>query len=92
MAERTSDTLGNIALIQSYARIETEVSQMRNVGDKLLNAQLPVLSWWALAAVLTRASTTLTMLAILIVGVFLYLSNALHRRRDRHVHELRHAC
>jgi ATP-binding cassette, subfamily B, beta-glucan exporter len=75
MAERTSDTLGNIALIQSYARIETEVSQMRNVGDKLLNAQMPVLSWWALAAVLTRASTTLTMLAILIVGVFLYLSN-----------------
>jgi ATP-binding cassette subfamily B protein len=74
MAERTSDTLGNIALIQSYARIETEVSQMRSVGAKLLSAQMPVLSWWALAAVLTRASTTLTMLTILIVGVFLYLS------------------
>jgi ATP-binding cassette subfamily B protein len=74
MAERTTDTLGNIALIQSYARIETEVSQMRNVGDKLLGAQMPVLSWWALAAVLTRTSTTLTMLAILIVGIFLYLA------------------
>jgi ATP-binding cassette, subfamily B, beta-glucan exporter len=74
MAERTTDTLGNIALIQSFARIETEVSQMRNVGDKLLGAQMPVLSWWALAAVLTRTSTTLTMLAILIVGIFLYLA------------------
>jgi ATP-binding cassette, subfamily B, beta-glucan exporter len=74
MAERTTDTLGNIALIQSYARIETEVSQMRNVGDKLLGAQMPVLSWWALAAVLTRTSTTLTMLAILVVGIFLYLA------------------
>src|SRR5262247_2101621 len=74
MAERTTDTLGNIALIQSYARIETEVSQMRNVGNKLLGAQMPVLSWWALAAVLTRTSTTLTMLAILIVGIFLYLA------------------
>jgi glucan exporter ATP-binding protein len=74
MAERTTDTLGNIALIQSFARIETEVSQMRNVGDKLLGAQMPVLSWWAFAAVLTRTSTTLTMLAILIVGIFLYLA------------------
>lgn len=74
MAERTTDTLGNIALIQSFARIETEVSQMRHVGDQLLSAQMPVLSWWALAAVLTRTSTTLTMLAILIVGIFLYLA------------------
>ena len=35
---------------------------------------MPVLSWWALATVLTRASTTLTMLAVLIVGIFLYLA------------------
>ena len=73
-AERTSDTLGNIALVQSFARIETEVSQMRKVGDMLLGAQMPVLSWWALAAVLTRTSTTLTILAILIFGVFLYMA------------------
>src|SRR5262245_25205918 len=71
-AERTTDTLGNIALVQSFARVETEVSQMRKVGDLLLSAQMPVLSWWALAAVLTRTSTTITMLAILIVGIFLY--------------------
>jgi ATP-binding cassette, subfamily B, beta-glucan exporter len=76
MAERTTDTLGNIAVIQSYARIETEVSQMRKVGDQLLSAQMPVLSWWALAAVLTRASTTLTMLTILIVGIFLYIAGS----------------
>jgi ATP-binding cassette, subfamily B, beta-glucan exporter len=74
MAERTTDTLGNIALIQSFARIESEVSQMRNVGDKLLGAQMPVLSWWAVLAVLTRTSTTLTMLAILIVGILLYMA------------------
>jgi ATP-binding cassette subfamily B protein len=76
MAERTTDTLGNIALIQSFARIETEVSQMRKVGDMLLSAQMPVLSWWAVAAVLTRASTTLTMLTILVVGIFLYAAGS----------------
>ena len=47
---------------------------MKQVGDLMLGAQIPVLSWWALAAVLTRASTTLTMLAILIVGVWFYVN------------------
>jgi glucan exporter ATP-binding protein len=74
MAERTTDTLGNIALIQSFARIETEVVAMKHVGDRLLSAQMPVLSWWALAAMLTRTSTSVTMLAILIIGIFLYLN------------------
>jgi ATP-binding cassette, subfamily B, beta-glucan exporter len=73
VAERTSDTLGNVALVQSFARIELEVSGMRKVGDLLLSAQMPVLSWWAVAAVLTRTSTTLTVLAILFLGIWLYL-------------------
>src|ERR1700682_4362506 len=32
VAERTTDTLGNIALVQSFARIETEVSGMKKMG------------------------------------------------------------
>jgi ATP-binding cassette subfamily B protein len=75
VAERTSDTLGNIAVVQSFARIEIEVSGLRKVGDMLLSAQMPVLSWWAAAAVLTRTSTTLTMLAILIAGIWFYLND-----------------
>ena len=34
---------------------------------------MPVLTWWAVAAVLTRAGTTLTMLVILLVGTYLKL-------------------
>ena len=34
---------------------------------------MPVLWWWALATVLTKASTTITMLAILIIGIFFYV-------------------
>jgi ATP-binding cassette subfamily B protein len=71
LAERTADTLGNVALVQSFSRIEAEVEGIRSVVDKLLSAQMPVLSWWAMCAVLTRASTTLTMLAIFIVGIWL---------------------
>jgi ATP-binding cassette, subfamily B, beta-glucan exporter len=72
-AERTSDTLGNIALVQSFARIDMEVTAMRRVGVELLGAQMPVLWWWALATVLTKASTTITMLAILVVGIYFYV-------------------
>ncbi len=73
LAERASDTLGNIALVQSFTRIEMEVRGLRQVADRLLGAQLPVLSWWALAGTLTRASTTLTILAILVAGIFLFI-------------------
>src|ERR1700722_10400595 len=73
LAERASDTLGNIALVQGYARIEAEVTGLRTLVDQLLAAQIPVLSWWALVAVLTRAATTLTLLAIFLVGIYLHL-------------------
>jgi ATP-binding cassette subfamily B protein len=73
LAERASDALGNIALVQSFTRIESEVSGLKNVSDRLLAAQYPVLSWWAVVAVLTRASTTLTVLAIILTGTWLYL-------------------
>ena len=49
LAEHASDTLGNIALVQSFTRVEHEVRALRNVVDQLLGAQIPVLSWWALA-------------------------------------------
>ncbi|MFZ3351737.1 MAG: glucan ABC transporter ATP-binding protein/ permease [Xanthobacteraceae bacterium] len=73
MAETAADALGNVALVQSYARIDREVSGLRDLVNALLNAQLPVLTWWAAAAVLTRAGTTLTMLMILVLGTYLKL-------------------
>ena len=74
LAERASDTLGNIALVQSFSRLEAEVAELRQIVERLLAAQMPVLSWWALAIVLTRTSTTLTVLAIIIVGTLLHIN------------------
>jgi ATP-binding cassette subfamily B protein len=71
LAERASDTLGNIALVHSFTRLDAEVSGLKNVIDRLLAAQIPVLSWWAVISVLTRASTTITMLLIIAVGAWL---------------------
>ncbi|MCW5694722.1 MAG: glucan ABC transporter ATP-binding protein/ permease [Pseudolabrys sp.] len=73
LAERASDTLGNIALVQSFSRLEQEVTDLKQIVEKLLAAQMPVLSWWALATVLTRTATTLAVLAIIVIGTWLNL-------------------
>jgi ATP-binding cassette subfamily B protein len=73
LAETVADALGNVALVQSYARVELEVSGLKGMVNSLLRAQMPVLSWWAVAAVLTRAGTTFTLLIILVVGTYLKL-------------------
>jgi ATP-binding cassette, subfamily B, beta-glucan exporter len=71
LSARASDALGNVALVQSFVRIDSEVQGLRFVASKLLAAQMPVLSWWALVTVITRASTTITVLAIFTVGITL---------------------
>src|ERR1700759_2530632 len=72
LSARASDALGNVALVQSFVRIDAEVQGMRFVAGKLLAAQMPVLSWWALVTVITKASTTITILAIFTVGIVLH--------------------
>src|SRR5437763_7002160 len=71
LAERASDALTNIALVQGFARVEAEVTSLRNETDRLLAAQMPVLAGWAIIAVLTRSATTLTMLSIFVLGIYL---------------------
>ena len=71
-AERAADALGNVSVIQSFTQIGAESRAMSRVIDALLKAQLPVLSWWALAAVATRAASTLTILAIFALGLSLH--------------------
>jgi ATP-binding cassette, subfamily B, beta-glucan exporter len=73
LAERVSDALGNVAVIQSFTRVETEARDLRVIIDRLMAVQNPVLSWWALAAIATRASATLTILSILGIGAYLFM-------------------
>src|SRR3954463_6507045 len=72
LSARASDALGNVALVQSFVRIDAEVKGLRSIADDLLAAQMPVLSWWALVTVITRASTTITVLAIFTLGIILH--------------------
>src|SRR5262249_56355337 len=75
LSARASDALGNVALVQSFVRIDAEVQGLRFVANKLLAVQMPVLSWWALVTVITRASTMITVLAIFTLGIPLHNAN-----------------
>jgi glucan exporter ATP-binding protein len=71
LAERASDALGNLPVVQSFTRIESEVRGLRSTVTRLLDAQIPILSWWAVVSVATRASSTLTVLCVFFVGAYL---------------------
>jgi len=73
LAERASDALGNVPVIQSFTRIEIEANALKQITDTVLAAQMPVLTWWAFAAVGARASATLTLLSIFLFGTWLNL-------------------
>jgi ATP-binding cassette subfamily B protein len=73
LAERASDALGNIALIQSFTRADVEVSTLRDIANRVIKAQVPVLTWWAVVSVLTRSATTITIIAIFMVGTWLHI-------------------
>jgi glucan exporter ATP-binding protein len=73
LAERTSDALGNVALVQSFTRVDAEVRQVKDVAQQVLAAQIPVLTWWAVVSVATRAATTVTILAIFLYGTWLHI-------------------
>ena len=72
LAERVADSFANVPVIQSFTRIGSETRGLRRVTAEVLAAQMPVLSWWALAAVATRAASTLTLLSIFVLGLALH--------------------
>ena len=68
---RVGDVLGNVTVVQSYARLQAEASALRHLMGQLLSAQYPVLTWWGLLTVLTRAASTIAMVAVLGLGSLL---------------------
>jgi ATP-binding cassette subfamily B protein len=68
---RVGDVLGNVTVVQSYARFASEMQAMRTIMSELLAAQYPVLTWWGLLTVMTRMAATITVVAIYAVGAVL---------------------
>ena len=66
-----SDSISNVSVLHSYNRIEAETRQLKQYADRLINAQYPVLDWWALASALNRMASTISMMVILVIGTVL---------------------
>ena len=71
IAERTGDVLSNAQVVQSFTRHEAEVADIRALTQRVLAAQYPVLRGWAWLSVATRAASTLTIVAIFLLGASL---------------------
>lgn len=68
---RVGDVIGNVTVVQSYARLLHEINALQSVSARLLSAQYPILNWWGMLAVITRLSSAITMVLILVLGAVL---------------------
>ena len=66
-----TDSVSNVAVLQSYNRLGHEAETLRRYVRNLLDAQNPVLDWWAIANALQRLSSTISMMVVLIIGAYL---------------------
>ena len=71
LSSRVVDVVGNVMIVQSYARLRLEADALREVSSGLLTAQYPVVTWWGVLTVMQRSAATLTMVAIFSAGAVL---------------------
>jgi ATP-binding cassette subfamily B protein len=72
IAERAGDVLSNALVIQAYNRHEAEAADIQALTQRVLAAQYPVLRGWAWLAVANRSASTLTIVAIILLGASLH--------------------
>ncbi|KQZ99555.1 cyclic beta-1,2-glucan ABC transporter [Mesorhizobium sp. Root157] len=72
-----TDSVSNVAVLQSYNRISHETETLKRYVRDLLSAQYPVLDWWALASALHRLSSTISMMVVLLIGSYLVMHGQL---------------
>ncbi len=66
-----SDSISNVSVLHSYNRIDAETRALKSFADRLLQAQYPVLDWWAIASALNRMASTIAMMIVLVIGTLL---------------------
>ncbi len=73
LAGRAQDALSNVVAVQSFGRLQAEARAFAEIVEHVIRHQFPVLNWWALVTVLTRASSTLAVITIVVAGAMLHL-------------------
>ncbi len=73
LAGTAQDALANVMVVQSFTRLQAESSLFGKIIDDVIRYQFPVLNWWAVVNVLTRAASTLAVIAIVVIGTLLHI-------------------
>ncbi len=74
LAGTAQDALSNVMVVQSFTRLSAEARLFGDIAQQVIKHQFPVLNWWALVNVMTRASSTLAVITIVVVGTFLHVN------------------
>lgn len=73
LAGSAQDALSNVMVVQSFTRLSSEARMFGDIMRQVLDHQFPVLNWWAVVNVLTRASSTITVILIFMLGTLLHM-------------------
>jgi ATP-binding cassette subfamily B protein len=73
LAGTAQDALSNVMLVQAFTRLAEERRRFGDIAQQMIAHQFPVLNWWALVNVLTRAASTIAVIAIVVTGTFLHV-------------------
>ncbi len=73
LAGTAQDALTNVMVVQSFSRLAAESRRFGQIMEQVIRHQFPVLNWWAVVNVLTRAASTLAVISIVLIGTLLHL-------------------
>jgi glucan exporter ATP-binding protein len=74
LAGTAQDALSNVVVVQAFTRLSAEARLFSDIADQVIRHQFPVLNWWALVNVMTRASSTLAVITIVVIGTWLHVN------------------
>jgi ATP-binding cassette subfamily B protein len=73
LAGNVQDALSNVVVVQSFTRLSAEAKLFGDIMGRVLDYQFPVLNWWAVVSVLTRAASTISVISIFLLGTLLHM-------------------
>lgn len=73
LAGTAQDALSNVMVVQSFTRLAHESRLFGQIIEDVIRHQFPVLNWWAVINVFTRAASTLAVIAIVVLGTWLHV-------------------
>jgi ATP-binding cassette subfamily B protein len=73
LAGNAQDTLANVTVMQAFTRLAAETNRFGEIVQQVIKHQFPILNWWAVVNVMTRAASTIAVIAIVLIGTILHV-------------------